>query len=204
MKRFHNRLGSLPITFLMLPILAWVWLGAREPVISVFNGFLPRQVISGKLFSEQFDRIHAGFAMDQPTIGKYLFWFSFMTGSSLPYTAAVGWLSNRRKASGRIAFAVSVAILWFFLTCMLSWPLLLLIQYVCSLGFTPMRICGLLYAAEAGFLVTGFLYWAIRKPQPLVTLRHSCRKCGYDLTGNLSGICPECGCEIANAGGHPG
>jgi rubrerythrin len=20
-----------------------------------------------------------------------------------------------------------------------------------------------------------------------------CRKCGYDLTGNVSGVCPECG-----------
>ena len=22
---------------------------------------------------------------------------------------------------------------------------------------------------------------------------HCCRKCGYDLTGNISGRCPECG-----------
>lgn len=24
--------------------------------------------------------------------------------------------------------------------------------------------------------------------------QHRCRSCGYDLTGNVSGICPECGC----------
>jgi hypothetical protein len=24
-----------------------------------------------------------------------------------------------------------------------------------------------------------------------------CRKCGYDLTGNVSGVCPECGSKIA-------
>ncbi len=29
-----------------------------------------------------------------------------------------------------------------------------------------------------------------------------CRKCGYDLTGNVSGICPECGTAI-RAGGDP-
>jgi len=23
-----------------------------------------------------------------------------------------------------------------------------------------------------------------------------CRECGYDLTGNLSGVCPECGVRI--------
>jgi hypothetical protein len=26
-----------------------------------------------------------------------------------------------------------------------------------------------------------------------------CRKCGYDLTGNVSGVCPECGTAIAKA-----
>ncbi len=23
-----------------------------------------------------------------------------------------------------------------------------------------------------------------------------CRECGYDLTGNVSGVCPECGVEV--------
>jgi len=27
---------------------------------------------------------------------------------------------------------------------------------------------------------------------------HCCRHCGYDLTGNISGRCPECGTEVAN------
>jgi len=31
----------------------------------------------------------------------------------------------------------------------------------------------------------------------------ACRKCGYNLTGNVSGICPECGTPIsAGARGH--
>ena len=25
-----------------------------------------------------------------------------------------------------------------------------------------------------------------------------CRECGYDLTGNVSGICPECGAQVAH------
>jgi rubrerythrin len=30
------------------------------------------------------------------------------------------------------------------------------------------------------------------------TARPLCRECGYDLTGNLSGQCPECGTLIGS------
>lgn len=29
--------------------------------------------------------------------------------------------------------------------------------------------------------------------------RNGCSRCGYDLTGNVSGVCPECGTPIATA-----
>jgi hypothetical protein len=63
---------------------------AREPVLSVFGGTVPHYVLSGRLFTEEFNIVHAGFVMDQPIIGKWLFWFSAMTMSSLPYASVVG------------------------------------------------------------------------------------------------------------------
>lgn len=40
------------------------------------------------------------------------------------------------------------------------------------------------------FLIpTVFLFWLDRRRIP----PHCCQSCGYDLTGNLSGVCPECG-----------
>ena len=33
---------------------------------------------------------------------------------------------------------------------------------------------------------------------------NDCRKCGYNLTGNVSGTCPECGQEIGNRAAFPG
>jgi hypothetical protein len=36
---------------------------------------------------------------------------------------------------------------------------------------------------------TGWLWWRDRRRIPA----GHCRKCGYDLTGNVSGRCPECG-----------
>jgi hypothetical protein len=41
-------------------------------------------------------------------------------------------------------------------------------------------------------LPTGLLWWRDRRP---IAPGH-CRKCGYNLTGNVGGVCPECGERI--------
>jgi hypothetical protein len=40
-------------------------------------------------------------------------------------------------------------------------------------------------------LPTAFLWYRDRRIPP-----GHCRKCGYDLTGNVSGTCPECGEKV--------
>ena len=42
---------------------------------------------------------------------------------------------------------------------------------------------------------TAFLWYRDRRPPP-----GRCRRCGYDLTGNVSGRCPECGERINRNG----
>ena len=42
---------------------------------------------------------------------------------------------------------------------------------------------------------TAWLWWRDSQPAP----PGSCRKCGYDLTGNVSGVCPECGAACGTA-----
>jgi hypothetical protein len=44
---------------------------------------------------------------------------------------------------------------------------------------------------------TAFLWWRDRRYPP-----HCCQTCGYNLTGNVSGVCPECG-EKVEAGTAP-
>ncbi|MCP4590375.1 MAG: hypothetical protein GY842_06510 [bacterium] len=44
----------------------------------------------------------------------------------------------------------------------------------------------MLFVGSAGG--TAWLWWRDRRPPP-----GDCQACGYDLTGNTSGVCPECG-----------
>jgi len=163
LKRFHQKLGVFGTIIFMLPILYWVWLPAQKPCISVFNGYVLNYVISGKLFSEKFDIVHAGFVLDQPTIGKWLFWFSVMAMSCLPYMAAVRWFSNRENNAVRWLYGMLVIVVCILLLCMLSWPLCWLVQYIHSMGFTPKRIGGLVYGIVGMFVVIGFIVWANRR-----------------------------------------
>ena len=165
LNRFHQRINAWGTIILMLPILIFVWSAAREPFFSVVYGYVPYNIISGKIFTEKFHTIHAGFSLDQPTIGKWLFWFSFMTILSLPYAAAVRWLSNQSSRVGCLAYSISATILFIFLLCILSWPVCWLIQYICSMGFTPRRFYGLIYGIVGGILVFSFLCWSLRKPK---------------------------------------
>ena len=57
--------------------------------------------------------------------------------------------------------------------------------------YTPMWLWCLLLLAP-----TVWLWWRDRRR---VSPDH-CQKCGYDLTGNVSGVCPECGSTIKREG----
>jgi hypothetical protein len=46
-----------------------------------------------------------------------------------------------------------------------------------------------------GFLLGFAMLFAELKRDDTIT--HLCRQCRYDLTGNLSGVCPECGAVIS-------
>jgi len=43
--------------------------------------------------------------------------------------------------------------------------------------------------------LTAALWWLDRR----IPTGH-CQKCGYNLTGNVSGVCPECGTPIKREG----
>ena len=51
-----------------------------------------------------------------------------------------------------------------------------------------------MYIAAAGGIVSAIVvYRCLKRPSPSPGC---CRECGYNLTGNVSGVCPECGTPI--------
>jgi RNA polymerase subunit RPABC4/transcription elongation factor Spt4 len=51
---------------------------------------------------------------------------------------------------------------------------------------------------ELFFVFGGVIAWLWWPDRRRIRLGH-CHKCGYDLTGNVSGVCPECGAAILPA-----
>ncbi len=161
--RFHHKCPPWVTLLLLGPLLYLVTL-AKDPCLSIATGRLPAYVLTGRLFTERFDIIHAGFALDQPTIGKWLFWFSVFTILSVPLILLARWLSDRRTAMGYWTFAMAVSAIGVLLMTVLMWPLCWLVQYVYWMGFTPKRIFGLSFCVVALIFLPRFLAWTIRFP----------------------------------------
>ena len=54
-------------------------------------------------------------------------------------------------------------------------------------------LCLLFVILPAWVPIRAYSRWQAAKA---LARRHLCRRCGYNLTGNMSGVCPECGTNI--------
>ena len=66
-------------------------------------------------------------------------------------------------------------------------------------SWPPMKvvICWVLLMVGGVFVSIGanWLVYTRGWDQPLIGC---CRQCGYDLTGNVSGVCPQCGVDVGS------
>ncbi len=141
----------------IFPLAALIWILGPDRFFGTFT-----YVLSGQLFASDWNRIHAGFVLDQPTIGKWYFWFTVFTVLLLPYMAVVRrspvWCSKLRCW----IFTVGLTILCLFLACLLTIPFFWLVQYIDAMGWTQKRIFGLLHGIAGYVVVLGFYIWAAR------------------------------------------
>ena len=64
------------------------------------------------------------------------------------------------------------------------------------IGTTLMALISVFFAAGVAL---SLVLTAIRRHFTRQRPIGLCRKCAYSLTGNLSGVCPECGTRVGNA-----
>ncbi|MGD8452221.1 MAG: hypothetical protein PVJ57_10420 [Phycisphaerae bacterium] len=64
--------------------------------------------------------------------------------------------------------------------------------------FAPHRLLGNIAIALAAWLTLRRLHLAWRRRRAPRFAPGHCRECGYDLTGNVTGVCPECGKQSAS------
>ena len=142
---------------MVLPLVGLIGLFGVERFLGTFT-----YVLSGQLFDSGWDRIHAGFTLDQPTIGKWYFWFTVFMVFSLPYMAAVRRFCIRQSKLRHWIFAVGLTILCLFLICLLTIPFFWLVQYIDAMGVTARRSEGILYGIGGYVAVLLFYMWAVR------------------------------------------
>jgi hypothetical protein len=162
-KYFRQSIGSLGTLILVLPPIIAVMPSVNELFFDTMRG--PIAFIKYIMSDGRFDRSLAGFVMDRPTIGKWLFWFTVETMWSIPYMAIVAWVSNRKKMSTHIVYCFAAIFICGVLLCTLMLPAKWLVQYVHDMGYTPTRIFGLIYCIVSGVFVLGFLWWLGRQPK---------------------------------------
>ena len=123
-----------------------------------------RHVVSGALFTSEFDQNVVGNALDQPTIYKQFVLFTLFAVMVVPYVLVIRWLSDRRTRAGYWCFAIPSIVLCLYLLILLTVPFWWLIQYVHAMGFTPRRVRGLAFGAVSFIVILAFLYWQLRPP----------------------------------------
>ncbi len=162
-KKRKRKLGVVGTAVLMAVPLALIFYLFSDDVLNVRN--ICFHVLSGRLFTRQWDPIHpvhAGYYLDQPTIGKYYFHFTWMTVIVLPYLAIVRKRCARRTRLEYWTFVIPTVILCLLLICIVTVPFCWSIKWMDAAGRGP----GDMVVGLGGYIVVlGFFFWAIRPPK---------------------------------------
>ncbi len=121
-----------------------------NPVLNAFNGdaFTP---LSTYVRGPSSDR---GFA-------SCFFLFAYILAATTAILLSVRWISNRKNRTTYWVFAIFSFILFLLPLCILTINSYHLVMYIKELGFTPMRIIGLVVATGGYFFIFALLFWAI-------------------------------------------
>jgi hypothetical protein len=126
------------VVLLVLPVLImfWLWHDVRR---------VPWGVLCGKFLQSGWDNIHAGFCMDQPTIGKWYIWFTVFGGVWVVFAFAASRLCLPCSRGVRRLYVVLCAAAAVVFLCVLTVPFHWTVLYILAMGFTYRRVIALVY-----------------------------------------------------------
>lgn len=128
-------------------------------------GFYPfLSLVTGQLFNSHFSHANAGFALDQPTIGKLFLFFTIFAITMFLFVIVARGKSDRQTRSGYWAFTIPTALIGLCLLSILTNTFCVLILYIRDMGFTLTRACGLIYVLISYIILLVFLCWATWPP----------------------------------------
>jgi hypothetical protein len=132
-----------------------------------------------------------------PSIWKRAIWPAVIIG--IPASLAAYWLLAVAGQTGYWALAVPA-----YFLCPIN-SLLTSLHLDLEPVYRLTGLCGIVIV----FVGAGVLYyyslvllilWVRDRRRPWRHVLGFCKECGYNLTGNVSGICPECGTGIGEEG----
>jgi hypothetical protein len=141
----------------VLPLVGLMWSMGQRLFFGTFT-----YVLNGHIFKESWNRVHAGSTLDQPTIGKWYFWFTVFTVIGLFYMTIIYKFCVQKSKLRHWFFAAPLTILCLFFVCLLTIPFWWLIQYVHEIGYTGKRMLGLLYGIGGYLIVLLYYFWVVR------------------------------------------
>ncbi|MBI3986720.1 MAG: hypothetical protein HY343_07365 [Lentisphaerae bacterium] len=149
----NAKMGSLcTVLFLLLALIPFaLWF---SPAIRV--------LVTGKLFTTPFNLSWVGWTLDQSTIQCGFWRFTALAGMVLAYVAVARWLSDRSSRLGYWAFTAPTIALFICLLSYLTCVSYSLLVYIRTLGFTTLRVFGLVYGLGCYIFTLGFMRWALQ------------------------------------------
>ncbi len=78
-----------------------------------------------------------------------------------------------------------------------AWPPVVVSRDTSWIGITRYGVYVAMWLPGLMFLLLP-VWWMVRRVERRDGAKHGCRNCSYDLTGNTSGVCPECGLAVGS------
>jgi hypothetical protein len=133
------------VILLALPVLVmfWIWRDARR---------VPTCVLGGALFRAPWHIAHAGFCMDQPTIGKWYFWSTVFSGMWMLFTFGASRICISSSQAIRRVYALLTTCGTLFYLLVLTVPFFWTLQYIHTMGLTQRRLIALVWGL-VGYII---------------------------------------------------